>query len=139
MSPAVALGRGGQLYLSGYRLAVRPYLESARLTTINGTFEVKEQFVTIRAGMLPLSGWSGAPARRKVLAPAPRSRRSRCASRLVQLSGGHRIEQRQRLVSGDEHHAVLPIFAEALRDHLRDLRRSQLGAGDLSSRINEWE
>lgn len=37
-----------------YRLAVRPYLESAQLWTINGSFEVKEQFVAIGLGMLPL-------------------------------------------------------------------------------------
>jgi hypothetical protein len=44
---------GGVIY-PAYRLAVRPYLESARLTTINGTFELKEQFVTIGLGVLPL-------------------------------------------------------------------------------------
>ncbi len=44
---------GGVIYPT-YRLGVRPYLESARLATINGTFELKEQFVTIGLGMLPL-------------------------------------------------------------------------------------
>jgi hypothetical protein len=48
---AVALG---SVIYPAYRLAVRPYLESARLTTINGTFELKEQFVTIGLGILPL-------------------------------------------------------------------------------------
>jgi hypothetical protein len=44
----------GAIIYPTYRLAVRPYLESARLWTINGTFELKEQFVAIGLGMLPL-------------------------------------------------------------------------------------
>jgi hypothetical protein len=44
----------GAIIYPAYRLAVRPYLESARLLTINGTFELKEQFVAIGLGMLPL-------------------------------------------------------------------------------------
>ena len=44
----------GAIIYPAYRLAVRPYLESARLNTINGTFELKEQFVAIGLGMLPL-------------------------------------------------------------------------------------
>jgi hypothetical protein len=44
---------GGLIYPS-YRIAVRTYLESARLWSSNGLFELKEQFVTIGAGMLPL-------------------------------------------------------------------------------------
>jgi hypothetical protein len=44
----------GAIVYPTYRLAVRPYLESAQLWTINGTFEVKEQFVAIGLGMLPL-------------------------------------------------------------------------------------
>lgn len=44
---------GGIIY-PAYRLAVRPYLESARLLTINGTFELKEQFVALGLAMLPL-------------------------------------------------------------------------------------
>ncbi len=44
---------GGVIY-PAYRLAVRPYLESARLHSINGSFELKEQFVAIGLGMLPL-------------------------------------------------------------------------------------
>jgi hypothetical protein len=44
----------GALIYPTYRLAVRPYLESAQLFTINGTFEVKEQFVAVGLGMLPL-------------------------------------------------------------------------------------
>ena len=44
----------GAVVYPTYRLAVRPYLESAQLWTINGTFELKEQFVTVGLGMLPL-------------------------------------------------------------------------------------
>jgi len=44
---------GGVVY-AAYRTAVRPYLESAQLFTINGSFEAKEQFVAIGLGMLPL-------------------------------------------------------------------------------------
>ena len=44
----------GALIYPAYRLGVRPYLESARLSTINGSFELKEQFVAIGLGMLPL-------------------------------------------------------------------------------------
>lgn len=44
---------GGVIY-PAYRLAVRPYLENARLATINGSFELKEQFVAIGLAMLPL-------------------------------------------------------------------------------------
>jgi hypothetical protein len=44
---------GGVIY-PAYRLAVRTYLEAARLNAINGTFEVKEQFVAVGLGMLPL-------------------------------------------------------------------------------------
>jgi hypothetical protein len=50
----VATGVLGAILYPTYRLAVRPYLESARLATINGTFELKEQFVAIGLGMLPL-------------------------------------------------------------------------------------
>src|SRR5205085_4472371 len=46
-------GLGAVIYVP-YRLAVRPYLESAQLWTINGSFEVKEQFVAVGLGMLPL-------------------------------------------------------------------------------------
>ena len=44
---------GGIIYAT-YRVAVRPYLESARLWTANGAFELKEQFVAIGLGMLPV-------------------------------------------------------------------------------------
>jgi hypothetical protein len=44
----------GALVYPAYRLAVRPYLEAARLFAINGSFEVKEQFIAIGMGMLPL-------------------------------------------------------------------------------------
>jgi len=50
----VVTGTLGAVIYPAYRLAVRPYLESARLTTINGSFEIKEQFVAIGLGMLPL-------------------------------------------------------------------------------------
>jgi hypothetical protein len=44
---------GGLIY-PAYRVSVRTYLESARLWSANGSFELKEQFVTIGLGMLPL-------------------------------------------------------------------------------------
>jgi hypothetical protein len=47
---------GGTIY-PAYRVAVRTYLENARLWTANGSFEVKEQFVSIGFGMLPLFWW----------------------------------------------------------------------------------
>lgn len=43
---------GGIIYTT-YRLAVSPYLRSARLTAIDGSFELKEQFAAIALGMLP--------------------------------------------------------------------------------------
>ena len=50
----VVTGIFGAVIYPTYRLAVRPYLESAQLWTINGTFEIKEQFVAVGLGMLPL-------------------------------------------------------------------------------------
>lgn len=47
---------GGTIY-PAYRVAVRTYLENARLWTANGSFEVKEQFVSVGLGMLPLFWW----------------------------------------------------------------------------------
>jgi hypothetical protein len=44
---------GGVIY-PYYRLTVRTYLETARLWSVNGSFELKEQFVTVGAGMLPM-------------------------------------------------------------------------------------
>lgn len=44
---------GGVIY-PAYRMAVRTYLENARLWNANGSFELKEQFVAIALGMLPL-------------------------------------------------------------------------------------
>jgi hypothetical protein len=44
---------GGLIY-PPYRLAVRTYLETARLWSVNGSFELKEQFVTVGLGMLPM-------------------------------------------------------------------------------------
>ena len=50
----VMVGLLGAIIYPAYRLAVRPYLENAQLLAINGTFEIKEQFVAIGLGMLPL-------------------------------------------------------------------------------------
>jgi len=50
----VLAGTLGAVIYPAYRLAIRPYLESAQLWTINGSFEIKEQFVSIGFGMLPL-------------------------------------------------------------------------------------
>jgi hypothetical protein len=47
----------GALVYPAYRLSVRTYLESARLWPYNGSFEVKEQFVAVGLGMLPLFWW----------------------------------------------------------------------------------
>lgn len=44
---------GGIIY-TAYRLVVSPYLVSARLNAINGSFELKEQFAAIGLGLLPL-------------------------------------------------------------------------------------
>lgn len=44
----------GAIIYTVYRIAVRPYLESAQLWEINGSFELKEQFTTIGFGLLPL-------------------------------------------------------------------------------------
>ena len=44
---------GGIIY-TAYRVAVRPYLDNARLNSINFTFELKEQIIAIGLGMLPL-------------------------------------------------------------------------------------
>ena len=44
----------GAVIYTSYRIAVRPYLESAQLWEINGSFELKEQFAAIGLGMLPL-------------------------------------------------------------------------------------
>jgi hypothetical protein len=43
---------GGVIY-PVYRLFGRTYLEAAQLWEINGSFEIKEQFVAIGLGMLP--------------------------------------------------------------------------------------
>lgn len=50
----VVTGTLGAVIYPTYRLAVRPYLESAQLLQINGSFEIKEQFVAVGLGMLPL-------------------------------------------------------------------------------------
>ena len=49
---------GGVIY-PVYRLFGRTYLEAAQLWEINGSFEIKEQFVAIGLGMLPFYwlGW----------------------------------------------------------------------------------
>ena len=52
----IATVLGGTIY-TAYRITVRTYLENARLLTINGSFEVKEQFIAIGLGMLPFYWW----------------------------------------------------------------------------------
>jgi hypothetical protein len=44
---------GGTIY-PVYRVAVRSYLENARLNPAVGSFELKEQFIAVGLGMLPL-------------------------------------------------------------------------------------
>ena len=44
---------GGIIY-PFYRVSVRTYLENARLYQATGTFELKEQFIAVGLGMLPL-------------------------------------------------------------------------------------
>ena len=44
---------GGIIY-PVYRVAVRTYLENARLYPAVGSFEIKEQFISVGLGMLPL-------------------------------------------------------------------------------------
>ena len=44
----------GAIIYPAYRLVVSPYLFSARLSAINGSFELKEQFAAIGVGLLPL-------------------------------------------------------------------------------------
>jgi hypothetical protein len=44
---------GGTIY-PVYRIAVRTYLENARLYPAVGSFEIKEQFISVGLGMLPL-------------------------------------------------------------------------------------
>lgn len=50
----VATGVLGAVIYPAYRLVVSPYLINARLTAINGSFELKEQFAAVGLGMLPL-------------------------------------------------------------------------------------
>ena len=49
----VSMLLGGVIYTT-YRLSVSPFLRSARLTSIDGSFELKEQFAAIGLGMLPM-------------------------------------------------------------------------------------
>jgi hypothetical protein len=44
----------GSIIYPVYRLSVRTYLENARLYQATGSFELKEQFVAVGLGMLPL-------------------------------------------------------------------------------------
>lgn len=44
----------GALIYPAYRVAVRTWIERARLWEISGSFEMKEQFVAVGLGMLPL-------------------------------------------------------------------------------------
>jgi hypothetical protein len=50
---AIMVALGGWIYPT-YRVAVRTYLEAARLYPANGSFELKEQFAAIGLGMLPV-------------------------------------------------------------------------------------
>ena len=54
---------GGIIY-PVYRVGVRTFLENARLMAATGSFELKEQFVAIGLGMLPLYWllWNRPPA-----------------------------------------------------------------------------
>ena len=47
---------GGVIY-PAYRIAVRNYIENARLWNASGSFELKEQFIAFVLGMLPLYWW----------------------------------------------------------------------------------
>lgn len=49
----VSMLLGGIVYMA-YRVVVSPYLASARLNVINGSFELKEQFAAVGLGLLPL-------------------------------------------------------------------------------------
>ncbi len=44
----------GAVVYPAYRLTVSGFLVNARLTSVNGSFELKEQFVAVGLGMLPL-------------------------------------------------------------------------------------
>jgi hypothetical protein len=44
---------GGFIY-PAYRIGVRTFLENARLMSATGAFELKEQFIAVGLGMLPL-------------------------------------------------------------------------------------
>jgi hypothetical protein len=46
----------GSIIYPAYRVSVRTYLENARLNSAVGSFELKEQFITIGLGMLPEAG-----------------------------------------------------------------------------------
>src|SRR5205085_6513899 len=48
----IVTGVLGAVIYTVYRIAVRPYLETAQLCTVTGSFEVKDQFVAIRLWML---------------------------------------------------------------------------------------
>jgi hypothetical protein len=50
----IAVATLGAVIYPTYRIWVRSYLESARLFSAVGSFEVKEQFIAIGLGMLPL-------------------------------------------------------------------------------------
>jgi hypothetical protein len=50
----LAMAALGGLIYPAYRISVRTYLETARLWSVNGSFELKEQFVTVGLGMLPV-------------------------------------------------------------------------------------
>lgn len=44
----------GAIIYPAFRLVVSPYLVNARLNSINGSFELKEQFAAVGLGLLPL-------------------------------------------------------------------------------------
>lgn len=50
----VVTGVLGAVIYPTYRLTVSSFLVNARLSSVNGSFELKEQFVAVGLGMLPL-------------------------------------------------------------------------------------
>lgn len=50
----VATATLGSVIYPFYRVSVRTYLENARLNSAIGSFELKEQFIAVGLGMLPL-------------------------------------------------------------------------------------
>ena len=129
---------GGIIY-TAYRLAVSPYLVSARLNAINGSFELKEQFAAIGLGMLPLYWlvW------RQPLEPRYAQARAAVTAILCFIVWysflvGHVLNnvrglfgQMSRIDSIDS--AGFPVFCGGLRDHLPRRGAEELAALHLSS------